>query len=156
MLALARHWAGLPETPRMRAAAARALAARRYREATAEQRDIRERIAVERVALERAEAAASHQAALARASSYEEVVRLMQEPPAPRREFNVVGLCEGSGGSEPAVVAVTRGFVLSEADAVEGCGRTVCTAMVSASGPQEAAEIFRRDHRERCGKHPTE
>ncbi|GAA1463541.1 hypothetical protein NE857_34090 (plasmid) [Nocardiopsis exhalans] len=149
--ALVQHWDRLPEAPQLRAGAVRALAARRYREAVAEQQTIRERIARERILLERAEAAASHQADLATASSYDQVVELMHRPPAPRREYSVFAVCDGSPGDEPTVVMMTRALVMSEYDDEEGHGAVVCTDVVSASSPQEAAQIFTEDHHKRHG-----
>lgn len=149
--ALVQHWDGLAEAPRMRAGAAHATAARHYREAVAEQERIRERIARERTLLERAEAAASHQAALVTASSYDEVAELMKTPPAPRREYNVFAVCGGTPWGEPTVVMMTRSPVMNEYDDSEGHRAVVCTDTVNAASAQEAAQILRADHHKRHG-----
>lgn len=150
--ALVWHWDQLAEAPQMRARAAHALAARYYREAVAEQERIRKRIAQERTLLERAEAAASHQAALATASSYGEVAELMQTPHAPRREYNVYSVCGGYPDDEPTVIMTTRALLMSEYDDSEGHGVVVCTDTMRASSPQEAAQLLREDHRTRHGE----
>lgn len=142
--ALVRHWDALEESEELRAAAAHALAARRYREAVEAQERIRERIAWDRRELERAEAKASQQAALATASSYEEVARLMQSPPAPRREFTVHSVCPGGPETEPVVAMVTRSFVLSEHE-----DQGVCAETVSAASACEAAQMVREKHQVR-------
>lgn len=149
--ALAQHWDGLAESTVMRAAAARALAVRRYEEAVIEQKRIREQIASDREDLDRAEAVAGHYAALANTTSYDQAEALVQDPPAPRYEYNVYSVCGGFAEDEPMVVMVTRSIVLSEEDDDEGRGLVVCTDTVSASSAQEAARILREDHQFRHG-----
>lgn len=143
--ALVQHWSGLAEVGLLRAAAVHALAVHRYREALSQQERIHQRIAQAQEELERAEARAGHQAALALASSYEQVAGLMQDPGEPKREFNVVGVCRYRD-DEPTVVMVTRGHVAGEYDDGSGHGVSVCSATVYASSPVEAAELYRKDH----------